>query len=180
MIYSNCIKNNLYTNPLIEECGINPSGGNESAIAPLLFSEKIHPQKYQETLIQDLLSAFVHSRRLALQLPTGGGKTVIFRLLALEFLKQGQKILILAHRKELIDQAHEKIEAISGLPASLFSFGDWRYCAKRLGYKQGWAYFKYQKAQSQTSPRKPKKTDLLDEINQKTALSQQMGGGANG
>jgi superfamily II DNA or RNA helicase len=90
----------------------------------------IAPRPYQEKLIRDILKAFTTHRRVVLQLATGGGKTIVFCLLALEFLKQGEGVLILAHRQELINQAHEKVEAISGLPAGKIQAGkaiNWDY-----------------------------------------------------
>jgi len=54
-----------------------------------------------------------------LQLPTGGGKTVIFSAIALKFLQQGEGVLVVAHRKELIVQAKEKLEAVTGLECGM-------------------------------------------------------------
>ncbi len=48
-----------------------------------------------------------------LQLPTGGGKTVIFAMIVHEFVSRGEKVLVLAHRTELILQAAEKLRAIA-------------------------------------------------------------------
>lgn len=51
-----------------------------------------------------------------LQLPTGGGKTVIFAEIARQFLKVNRKkVLVNTHRVELIDQAAEKLQAQCGL-----------------------------------------------------------------
>lgn len=51
-------------------------------------------------------------RRLALVLPTGAGKTVIFSEIIREFLVRfpGHPVLVLAHRDELLQQAKAKIE----------------------------------------------------------------------
>ena len=51
-------------------------------------------------------------RRLALVLPTGAGKTVIFSEIIREFLARfpGHPVLVLAHRDELLQQAKAKIE----------------------------------------------------------------------
>lgn len=43
---------------------------------------------------------------------TGGGKTVVFLATLDESLQPGQRALILAHRKELIDQPYERIAAM--------------------------------------------------------------------
>jgi len=46
-------------------------------------------------------------------LPTGGGKTVIFATLAAEVVANGGRVLILAHRDELLTQARDKLVAIA-------------------------------------------------------------------
>jgi len=62
---------------------------------------------YQE---RDINSVFEEmesapNRRLLYQLPTGGGKTVVFSEIARRFIEQfGQTVIILTHRKELCSQ----------------------------------------------------------------------------
>jgi DNA repair protein RadD len=48
-------------------------------------------------------------RRILLVAPTGSGKTVIFARLALDAVSQGQRVLILVHKRELIGQASRKL-----------------------------------------------------------------------
>ena len=55
------------------------------------------------------------NRRTLLVLPTGCGKTVVFAKVAEECVRQGGRVLILAHRGELLAQAAEKIAAATGL-----------------------------------------------------------------
>lgn len=52
--------------------------------------------------------------RLAVVLPTGAGKTVVFSNLISKMLDQmnGQRALVLAHREELLEQAAAKIRAV--------------------------------------------------------------------
>lgn len=50
-----------------------------------------------------------------LVLPTGCGKTVVFAKICEDLVKQGERVLILAHRGELLDQAADKIEKVTGL-----------------------------------------------------------------
>lgn len=51
-------------------------------------------------------------RRVKAQLPTGGGKTVVFSNIAhKEFVKQGDPVLVVAHREELLLQAKGELEA---------------------------------------------------------------------
>lgn len=56
----------------------------------------------------------VHDKTL-LVLPTGCGKTVVFASVAAERVKSGGRVLILAHRGELLDQAADKIQRVTGL-----------------------------------------------------------------
>lgn len=50
-----------------------------------------------------------------LVLPTGCGKTIVFAKITEECVRQGDRVLILAHRGELLDQAADKIEKATGL-----------------------------------------------------------------
>lgn len=53
--------------------------------------------------------------RTLLVLPTGTGKTVVFARLAEDCVRAGLRVLILAHRGELLAQAAEKLYAATGL-----------------------------------------------------------------
>ncbi|MDA8227361.1 MAG: DEAD/DEAH box helicase [Desulfitobacterium hafniense] len=50
-----------------------------------------------------------------LVLVTGGGKTIVFSKIAEECVKNGERVLILAHRGELLDQAADKMMKATGL-----------------------------------------------------------------
>ena len=50
-----------------------------------------------------------------LVLPTGCGKTIVFAKIAEECVKSGERVLILAHRGELLEQAADKIFKATGL-----------------------------------------------------------------
>lgn len=79
---------------------------------------------YQTELIQKVMSSWARGhRRVMLQLPTGGGKTVVFSMIAHEFLNRDMGVLVLAHRQELITQATEKLESVSGLPVGIIKSG---------------------------------------------------------
>lgn len=54
-------------------------------------------------------------RRTLLVLPTGCGKTVVFCKLAEDEVREGKRVLILAHRGELLEQAADKMEMVTGL-----------------------------------------------------------------
>ena len=50
-----------------------------------------------------------------LVLPTGCGKTIVFAKITEECVRKGQRVLILAHRGELLEQASDKIMKTTGL-----------------------------------------------------------------
>lgn len=69
-------------------------------------------------------------RKTLLVLPTGTGKTVCFAKVAEEAVRRGKKVLVLAHRDELLQQAADKIRAATGLACarekgSETSLGSW-------------------------------------------------------
>ena len=54
-------------------------------------------------------------RRVLVVLPTGCGKTVIFAAVIARAVKEGLRALVIAHREELLQQAHDKIMSAEGL-----------------------------------------------------------------
>lgn len=54
-------------------------------------------------------------RKTLLVLPTGTGKTIVFAKIAEDRVRMGERVLILAHRGELLDQAADKIKQSTGL-----------------------------------------------------------------
>lgn len=54
-------------------------------------------------------------KKTLLVLPTGCGKTVVFAKVAEDCVRKGDRVLILAHRGELLDQAADKIHKSTGL-----------------------------------------------------------------
>lgn len=54
-----------------------------------------------------------------LVLPTGTGKTVVFCKVAEDQVKSGKRVLILAHRAELLEQAADKLHKTTGLIAAV-------------------------------------------------------------
>ena len=53
--------------------------------------------------------------KLLLVLPTGTGKTIVFSAVANDCVRQGKRVLILAHRGELLEQAADKLQKSTGL-----------------------------------------------------------------
>jgi superfamily II DNA or RNA helicase len=97
-------------------------GGVMMLVNPPSISYQLRP--YQFELLAKICYCWGKSQnRVMAQLPTGGGKTILFCEIARGFASKGQKVLVLAHREELILQAHRKLEAISGLPVGIIKNG---------------------------------------------------------
>lgn len=58
-------------------------------------------------------------QRTLLVLPTGCGKTIVFAKISEDCVKRGERVLILAHRGELLDQAADKIHKACNLNCSV-------------------------------------------------------------
>jgi superfamily II DNA or RNA helicase len=79
---------------------------------------------YQSDLLDRIDKAWLAGHRSILaQLPTGGGKTIVFSTVVHQASKSGLKCLILAHREELIKQAADKIEIITNEPVGIIKAG---------------------------------------------------------
>ena len=69
-------------------------------------------------------------RRTLLVLPTGTGKTIVFAVVAEDCVRKARRVLILAHRSELLEQAADKIYRATGLRCAVekaeeTSLGSW-------------------------------------------------------
>jgi len=64
---------------------------------------------YQQAVIDDVRTAFRTSKRVCLQVPTGGGKTVIASYVMQNAVAKGNRVLFLVHLKELIEQTSAKL-----------------------------------------------------------------------
>ncbi|MCL2136835.1 MAG: DEAD/DEAH box helicase [Coriobacteriia bacterium] len=90
---------------------------------------------YQEAARQAVHDEWAAGRRRTLMvLPTGTGKTVVFAKVIEDVVRKGGRALVLAHRGELLDQAADKLLAVTGLGANVekagqSAFDDWyRVC----------------------------------------------------
>jgi superfamily II DNA or RNA helicase len=73
-------------------------------------------RKYQERFVRNIAESLAKNKRVIAQLATGGGKTVTFSAISKRFNeKSGQRVLILVHRIELLDQAARTIKRNTGL-----------------------------------------------------------------
>lgn len=75
---------------------------------------------YQAEAKQAILSAWdTGYRKTLLVLPTGCGKTVVFSSVTENQVGKGHRVLIMAHRGELLNQAADKLKEASGLDSVL-------------------------------------------------------------
>jgi superfamily II DNA or RNA helicase len=59
------------------------------------------------------------NKKTLLVLPTGTGKTIVFAKVTEECVRRGERVLILAHRGELLDQAADKLSTATGLKCAV-------------------------------------------------------------
>ena len=73
-------------------------------------------RKYQKEAKDSIFEQWGNGiQKTLLVLPTGCGKTIVFAKVAEECVRRGDRVLILAHRGELLDQAADKIKNATGL-----------------------------------------------------------------
>ena len=64
---------------------------------------------YQQEAKDAIFSQWESVDKTLLVLPTGCGKTIVFAKVTEECVRQGRRVLILAHRGELLQQAADKL-----------------------------------------------------------------------
>ena len=75
---------------------------------------------YQEQAFEGVFTEWDQGHRKTLVvMPTGTGKTIVFAKIVEECVRRGYKVLIMAHRGELLDQAADKILKATGLRCSV-------------------------------------------------------------
>lgn len=75
---------------------------------------------YQKRAVDSVERTFASGTRSTLiVLATGCGKTIVFSHLAAREVRNGGRVLILAHRGELLDQAIDKLQKATGIRAGL-------------------------------------------------------------
>lgn len=71
---------------------------------------------YQETARQKVQEEWKEGKkRTLLVLPTGTGKTIVFSKIIEDRVKKGERVLVIAHRGELLEQASDKLYKSTGL-----------------------------------------------------------------
>ena len=69
--------------------------------------------EHQQNSVNEILEKFQINQRLLYQLPTGGGKTIVFSFLAKYWIeKTNKRVLILCHRIELVNQTIASLNRI--------------------------------------------------------------------
>jgi len=67
---------------------------------------------YQQEAADAVISSYRRGlRRLLVQMATGLGKTILFAALAHAVVRRGRRVLVIAHREELLTQARDKLVA---------------------------------------------------------------------
>lgn len=75
---------------------------------------------YQREAKEAIFEQWEHgTRKTLLVLPTGCGKTIVFAKVTEECVSRGDRVLILAHRGELLEQAADKIAKSTGLGCAM-------------------------------------------------------------
>jgi len=75
---------------------------------------------YQEEARRKVEDAWLAgTKKTLLVLPTGTGKTIVFAKITEDMVRKGARVLILAHRGELLEQAADKIKKSTGLVCSV-------------------------------------------------------------
>jgi len=71
---------------------------------------------YQQEAKQAVFDQWAQgNKKTLLVLPTGCGKTIVFAKITEDCVKSGERVLILAHRGELLEQAADKLSKATGL-----------------------------------------------------------------
>lgn len=79
------------------------------------MDKKMELRPYQQEAKDSIFEQWESVDKTLLVLPTGCGKTIVFAKVAEECVRRGKRVLIMAHRGELLEQASDKIYKTTGL-----------------------------------------------------------------
>ncbi|MGI6456852.1 MAG: DEAD/DEAH box helicase [bacterium] len=68
-----------------------------------------HLRPYQEKSIEAIYHAWINHKSVLFQMPTGTGKTTVFAEIVRQEVNKEKKVLIVAHRQEIIYQIQERL-----------------------------------------------------------------------
>lgn len=84
-----------------------------------MTKNKMELRPYQKEAMEAVLNQWETVDKTLLVLPTGTGKTIVFCALSEEVVRRGKRVLILAHRGELLTQATDKMQKSTGLMCAM-------------------------------------------------------------
>ncbi len=85
---------------------------------------QVHLRPYQQEARDAILRQWEEGfQKTLLVMPTGCGKTMVFASVAEECVRQGERVLILAHRGELLHQAADRLKQSTGLGCAVEKAG---------------------------------------------------------
>lgn len=79
------------------------------------MKDKMELRPYQQEAKNSVFEQWEKLNKTLVVLPTGCGKTIVFAKVTEECVRRGKRVLILAHRGELLEQASDKILKATGL-----------------------------------------------------------------
>lgn len=79
---------------------------------------------YQQHAVDNAINELATNKSTLVVLPTGGGKTILFAKVAEHFMQTG-RVMVIAHREELIRQAATKIKAVTNYQPSVEMADEW-------------------------------------------------------
>jgi superfamily II DNA or RNA helicase len=79
---------------------------------------------YQQDAVNNTVDAFTQHDTVLAVMATGLGKTIFFSHIAKDFMNRG-RVMVLAHREELIGQAKDKLRRITGIDADIEMGDQW-------------------------------------------------------
>lgn len=94
-------------------------------------------REYQSKHIDAVVSELPVYRSVLAQMPTGGGKTVEFAIIAQRYIRSfvetsSKAVLVLVHRQELMQQAAKTIKEICGIDATLITSEQKKFIVNRV------------------------------------------------
>jgi DNA repair protein RadD len=78
-------------------------------MGPMTMPKLVVLRDYQEDAVEKIRAAFKECRRVLFVLSTGGGKTVIFSFIAASAADLKRRVVIVAHRREIVDQISDAL-----------------------------------------------------------------------